>query len=88
MTGMLDKNESIESFQVESVTIARTSDGPVHIDGEPMQMGKRIQVSCQKKILKVFAPEKEKPFRPYISPLRAMLDDMKYDVMGKFRQKK
>lgn len=86
MTGMLDKNRSIESFQVASVTIARSSEGPVHLDGEPMQMGKKIIVECQQKALKVFAPEKERPFRPFISPLRAMLDDMRYDVMDKFRQ--
>ena len=86
MTGMLDKNSSIESFQVPSVTIARTNEGPVHLDGEPLLMGKRIDVRCQEKVLKVFAPEKEKIFRPFISPLRAMLDDMRYDVMDKFRQ--
>lgn len=86
MTGMLDKNRSIESFQVSAVTIVRTSDGPVHLDGEPMQMSKKIMVECEQKALKVFAPEKERPFRPFISPLRAMLDDMRYDVMDKFRQ--
>lgn len=86
MTGMLDKNRSIESFQVPAVTIVRTSDGPVHLDGEPMQMKKKIVVECEKEALKVYAPEKERPFRPFISPLRAMLDDMRYDVMDKFRQ--
>lgn len=86
MTGNLDKNRSIQSFQVPKVTIARTESGPVHIDGEPLQMGKRIDISCQEKALKVYALKNEREFRPFISPLRAMLDDLKYDVMEKFRR--
>lgn len=86
MTGTLDKNRSIESFQTHMVTIARMEAGPVHIDGEPLQMGKKIEITCQEKALKVFSKDNEQVFRPFISPLRAMLDDLKYDVMDKFRQ--
>lgn len=86
MTGNLDKNRSIESFRTPGLTIARLSDGPAHVDGEPVRMGRRIDIRCQNKALKIFAPKREKEFRPFISPLRAMLDDMRYDVMDKFRQ--
>ena len=86
MTGMIDRNRSIESFRAPSVTIVRKDPGPVHLDGEPMQMGKIINIECEKKALNVYAPEKELVFRPFISPIRAMLDDMRYDVMEKFRQ--
>lgn len=87
LTGMLDKNRSIETFRVPSLAIVRAQEGPVHLDGEPMHLGKKLDISCQKKALKIFAPEKQTEFTPFISPLRAILDDMRYDVMEKFRIK-
>lgn len=85
-TGMLDKNRGISTLQVPELTIIRTEDGPVHLDGEPMQMGKKLVIKCEKKALKLFAPEKNTVFYPFISPIRAILDDMRYDVMDKFRR--
>ncbi|MCH5226997.1 MAG: diacylglycerol kinase family lipid kinase [Muribaculaceae bacterium] len=86
LTGMLDKNRSIGTFRVPALTIVRTDEGPVHLDGEPMHMGKKLDIQCQKAVLKVFAPEKQTEFLPFISPIRAILDDMRYDVMDKFRR--
>lgn len=84
-TGMLDKNRGIGTFRVPALTIVRTQEGPVHLDGEPMQMGKKLNISCQKEALRVFSPEKQNDFYPFISPIRAILDDMRYDVMDKFK---
>ena len=85
-TGMLDKNRGITTFKAPALTIARMEEGPVHLDGEPMHMGKVLEITCERNALRVFAPEKESQFHPFISPLRAVLDDMRYDVMDKFRQ--
>lgn len=85
-TGMLDKNRGIGTFRVPELSIVRTQKGPVHLDGEPMQMGKRLDISCEKKALKVFAPQKQADFYPFISPLRALFDDIRYDVIDKFRR--
>ncbi|MCH5225647.1 MAG: diacylglycerol kinase family lipid kinase [Muribaculaceae bacterium] len=85
LTGMLDKNRSIGTFKAAQLTIVRTHEGPVHLDGEPMHMGKHLNILCQKAAVKVFAPEKQHDFTPFISPLRAVLDDLRYDVMDKFR---
>ena len=85
MAGTIDKNKNIECIRTSSVSIARLNPGPVHIDGEPMLMGKKIDITCQKRVLKVFAPLNSKEFQPVISPLRALLNDMRYDVMEKFR---
>ena len=85
-TGLLDKNRGIGTFKVPSLTIVRTQEGPVHLDGEPMHMGKKLDIFCEKKSLKVYAPEKPVEFYPFISPIRAILDDMRYDVMDKFRR--
>ena len=85
-TGMLDKNRSIETFRVPELSILMPENLPVHIDGEPMYMGKNLVISCQPDALKIFSPQKQSEFRPFISPIRAILDDMKYDVMDKFRR--
>lgn len=85
-TGMLDKNRGIVSFKVPELTIVRTQEGPVHLDGEPMFMGKTLNIKCEKSVLKIFAPGKQAEFYPFISPLRALLNDMRYDVMDKFRR--
>lgn len=85
-TGILDKNRGIGTFRVPALTILRNHDGPVHLDGEPMHIGKDLEISCEKKALKIFAPEKQETFTPFISPIRAMLNDMRYDVMDKFRR--
>lgn len=87
MTGYLDRNTMIESFKVRGAQITRLSDAPVHVDGEPIIMGKHLDIKCDRKALRVYVPEKEAQFRPIVSPLRAMLDDMRYDVMAKFREK-
>ena len=85
-TGMLDKNRGIGTFKVPDLTIIRTEEGPVHLDGEPMVMGKKLEIGCERKALYVFSPEKQADFYPFISPMRAILDDMRYDVMDKFRR--
>ena len=85
MTGNIDRNTRIETFKVKETIITRLSDGPVHIDGEPLIMGKRLKISCDPMALKVFAPEKETSFKPIVSPLRAMIEDVKYDVMARLR---
>ena len=86
LTGMLDKNRHIGTFKVSSLTIARTEEGAVHLDGEPMLMGKKLHIHCEKNAVKIFSPAKQVEFQPFISPIRALLDDMRYDVMDKFRK--
>ena len=85
-TGMLDKNRGIGTLRVPSLSIIREEEGPVHLDGEPMHMGTILDIKCQQNALKVFSPEKPFVFHPFISPIRAILDDMRYDVMDKFRK--
>lgn len=86
LTGILDKNRGIGSFKVPKLTIIRNEEGPVHLDGEPMHLGHTLDIKCEKGAVKIFAPEKPLEFYPFISPIRAILDDMRYDVMDKFRR--
>lgn len=85
LTGYLDRNTSIDTFRVSAATITRLGCGPVHVDGDPLTLGKSLEITCAPAALTVYAPEKETEFKPIMSPLRAMLDDLRYDVLSKFR---
>lgn len=80
MTGMIDRNTRISSFKVKKAAISRLDDGPVHLDGEPLQMGKEVNVACDAAALRVFAPKNDEHFTPIVSPLKAMISDIRYDV--------
>lgn len=77
MSGYLDRNTRIDSFRVSTATITRLEKGPVHIDGEPLAMGTRMEVKCDPASLSVVAPEKVEDFRPIVSPFRAMISDFR-----------
>lgn len=85
LTGYLDRNTSIDTFRVSAATITRLGCGPVHVDGDPLTLGRSLEITCDPAALTVYAPEKESEFKPIMSPLRAMLDDLRYDVLSKFR---
>lgn len=85
LTGYLDRNTQIETFRVSAATITRLHSGPVHIDGDPLTLGTNLEITCEPASLKVYAPEKSESFKPLVSPLRAMLSDLRYDVKAKFR---
>lgn len=86
LAGSLDKNTHIDTFRVSSATITRLEPGAAHIDGDPLTMGKAINIQCEPGVLKVYAPEKQEEFKPILSPLRSMLQDIRYDVLAKLRQ--
>ncbi|MDE5887352.1 MAG: diacylglycerol kinase family lipid kinase [Muribaculaceae bacterium] len=85
LAGSIDKNTHIDTFRVSCATITRLAEGPAHVDGDPLTMGKVIEIGCQPGVLKVFAPEKAEEFKPIVSPLRSMLSDIRYDVLAKLR---
>lgn len=85
LTGYLDRNTQIETFRVSAATITRLDSGPVHIDGDPLTLGTTLEITCDPASLSVYAPEKEAEFKPMVSPLRAMLDDLRYDMKARFR---
>lgn len=85
LTGFLDRNTRIETFRISSATITRLHPGPAHLDGEPMTLGRNLEIGCDPSALRVFAPEKEEDFKPIFSPIRAMLADLRYDVLSKFK---
>lgn len=85
ITGYLDRNARIDTFRIRQASITCLEEGPVHIDGDPRRIGKHLEISCDSASLAVFAPEKEEEFKPIVSPLRAMINDLRYDVLSKFK---
>lgn len=57
-TRMIDMNSHICTFEKDSVTILREKPGVIHLDGEPMNMPERIDITTTAGGLKVFVPEK------------------------------
>ncbi|MBX9852282.1 MAG: diacylglycerol kinase family lipid kinase [Cytophagaceae bacterium] len=53
---VIHKSRYSTLFQTSSLTIKRKSDGPVHIDGEPMEMGKELQIKISPASLNIFVP--------------------------------
>lgn len=86
LAGSLDRNTRIDTFRVSAATITRLEAGPVHIDGDPSTLGRTLDIVCDPGALKVYAPEKTDEFRPIVSPLRAMIDDLRYDLLARLKK--
>lgn len=76
MTGYLDKNVNITTFRTPSVVIYRNSDGPAHMDGEPMILGDILDVRCHKGALRMYVPKDLSTFRPIITPIKSSLSGL------------
>ncbi|MDR1517317.1 MAG: diacylglycerol kinase family lipid kinase [Dysgonamonadaceae bacterium] len=57
-TKNIDKNSKMISLLTSSLTIHRSREGVMHVDGEPVQTGKDISVKIVPKGLRVLAPKK------------------------------
>lgn len=58
LTKNIDKNSKMTTFLTKNLTIKRSHAGIMHVDGEPIETGREIQVKILPKGLKVFAPGK------------------------------
>ncbi len=70
VTGLIKNNMIIQTLRVRKATIRRCAPGIAHIDGEPIQLGKEIKVSCHHGDLLIFTTGDKKPFRPLITPFQ------------------
>lgn len=56
-TKNIDKNSKMISLLTSNLKIKREKEGVLHVDGEPVKMGKEINVKIHPQGLKVFAPK-------------------------------
>lgn len=87
LSGNLAKNRIIDSFKAHNVKILRLKDGPAQIDGEPLSMGRKICIHCEKGCLKVLSDGTEPEVRPIITPMQAFFNDMLSDLRYLVRPK-
>ncbi len=70
-TGYINKNTMIHSLRAPAAVIYRTSQGPAHIDGEPMMMDDIMDIKCHHNGLRIFAPDENQHFRPLVTPFNS-----------------
>lgn len=80
MTGYINRNTLIQTVKASNLTITRKGPGPAHIDGEPVTIDPVMQIDCRPATLRVFTSKVEQPFKPIITPVRAMIDDLRIAI--------
>ena len=67
-TKVIDKNPNIRTFETPYLKIIREKPGIMHIDGEPVEMDKEIEIKCIRNGLKVVIPQ-ENSKKLFIEPI-------------------
>lgn len=86
VTGLIKNNMIIQTLRVKKATIRRNSPGLAHIDGEPINLGHEIDVSCHHGDLLIFTTGKKKPFRPLITPFQYLNRELRTRLRLLFHQ--
>ena len=86
MSGFIERNMLIHTFRAAELSIERKSPGAVHLDGEPLEMGTDLNVECHPSSLKIFTPEADRPIRPLLTPIMAMMNDFGYTLRKLFEK--
>lgn len=75
-TGYINSNTMIHTFRAPSAVIYRQSEGPAHLDGEPVTIDDTMAIKCHANALPIFTPSREIEFRPIITPIENALKDL------------
>ena len=86
LSGQIDRNRYVDTFKAKEVKIIRLKDGPAQIDGEPLNLGRKVSIHCEPSCLKVLGNGSEPEFRPIITPMQAFFADMISDLRYLTRQ--
>lgn len=80
LSGQIDRNRYVDTFKAKEVKIIRLKEGPAQIDGEPLNLGRKISIKCQPSCLRVLCNGSEPEFQPIITPVQAFFNDMISDL--------
>ena len=86
LAGNIEKNFQVHTFRCRSLEIQRTKEGCVHLDGEPMELGKKLEIECHQGKLWVFSPMELPKFTPFLTPAQAMVSDFRIAVNKLFKK--
>lgn len=67
----IDQDVNIISFRTADLSIERESEGIMHLDGEPVNMPKTIEIKCHKGGLKIFVPTEPKEKFKFLSTVES-----------------
>lgn len=56
MIGNIHESARIHTLRTRNLTVRRSSPGPVHLDGDPMEMDAELTLHCHHRGLRVFSP--------------------------------
>lgn len=80
MSGQIDRNRIVDTFKAREITILRLHEGPAQLDGEPLSLGRKIHIKCDPGCLKVVSEGSEPEFKPIITPMQALINDVVSDL--------
>lgn len=80
LSGCLDKNVLVEMFRVKRAVIETDREGLMHLDGEPSEAPKVMDIQCESGGLNIMVPVSCEQFRPFISPMKSMWGDLVLDI--------
>jgi len=84
MAGSIDKNMLIDTYRVDEVVICRESEGPAHIDGEPLILPAKLHVKCHPASLRILTPAADRRIVPVVTPLKSIAKGMGYSLRNLF----
>lgn len=77
MSGLISDNSLIEIHRVKRAVIDRSQDGPAHLDGEPVRMGRHLDLAIHPGGLRLFAAPGKTPFKPLLTPAESLIQDLR-----------
>ena len=86
MLGSIEKNMLIHTFRAKQLTISRKSSGPAHIDGEPLILEPDLDIVCHEHALSIFTPGCDKPVRPLLTPMMALMNGLGLTIRSLFKK--
>lgn len=75
MSAEFDNNIGIDTFKASEIRIVRKTDGPAHVDGEPVELPRELNVLCHHNGLKVFTPLYIEPVTPFVTPIMSRWEE-------------
>ncbi len=75
MTGVIGNHGKIRTFRTNHLRIERDDATVTHIDGDPAELPRNLDIECHPHALKVFISTRKPRFRPLISPLVLLVKD-------------
>lgn len=85
LAGLCWRNGLVTHTQGKEIIIEQLGEAAAHIDGEPVMMPARIEISCQEGALKVLAHKANPHIIPVLSQAQGMITDITAGVHNKFK---